>query len=189
MKKLLIVNGSPRKNGSDAIMTAKAAEIASKYGYESETVYAYDLKLNGCMACMACKKTGRCAQKDCMNEMLEKIKDSDMIIFATPVYCLAETGPMKTFVDRMYPMFRMDPDGTVETDIGKVKKVSVIVTCGAPDGNMTFTNILVRYANMMKMFKVTDFSGTVIPSANPATVLESGFAKDYFGELEFQLEM
>ena len=189
MKKLLIINGSPRKNGSDAKVCVEVSKIASKYGYESETLWAYDLGIGGCKACMACKKTQRCVQKDGMNEVLDKIKESDMLLFATPVYFLAETGPIKTFFDRMYPLMMMNPDRTVTSFIGKVKKASIVITCGAPDGNMVFANMVTRFVNVMKMYNVTDVSGVVIPAANPDTVLESPFAKDYFEGLEYQFEM
>ena len=189
MSKLLVINGSPRKNGSDAAMVKKAVEMAEKYGYESEILWAYDLDLNGCRACMACKKTGECVQKDGMNDVIAKIRDSDMILFATPVYFLAETGPIKTFIDRMYPMMRMNPDRTISHNVGKLKKASVIVTCGAPDGNMVFANILTRFFNVLKMFGVTDVSGGIVPGAMPDTVLDSPYAKEYFSNLEFQLEM
>ena len=86
MKKLLIINGSPRKKGCDARVCEEISRLASKYGYESETVWAYDLDIRGCRACMACKSTQKCVQKDCMNDILDKIKASDMLLFATPVY-------------------------------------------------------------------------------------------------------
>ena len=189
MKKLLIINGSPRKKGCDALVCEKLSEVASKYGYESETLWAYDLGIGGCKACMACKSTQKCVQKDGMNDILDKIKGADMLLFATPVYFHAETGPFKTFIDRMYPLMKMNPDRTVTSFIGNVKKAAIVVTCGAPDGNMTFGNIVSRFMNVMKMYGVTDVSGVVIPSANPDTILESGFLKDYIGEFEFQLEM
>lgn len=189
MKKLLIVNGSPRKNGSDAKICEQISKVAADNGYESETVWVYDLGLNGCRGCMACKKTQKCVQKDGMNEILDKIRESDMLVFATPVYFHAETGPMKTFIDRMYPLMLMNPDRTVTSFIGNVKKASILVTCGAPDGNMTFANIITRFVNVMKMYHVTDITSGIIPAANPDTVMESRFVKDYFEGLSFQLEM
>ncbi len=189
MKKLLIVNGSPRKQGCDAKVCEEVAKLAAKHGYESETVWAYDLGIGGCRACMACKSTQKCVQKDCMNDILAKIQDADMLLLATPVYFHAETGPLKTFVDRMYPLMRMEPDRTCTSFIGKVKKAAIVVTCGAPDGNMTFANIVTRYMGVLKMYGVTDVSGVVIPMANPDTILESSFLKDYLAEVDFQLEM
>lgn len=188
MAKLLIINGSPRKNGSDAKVAAKAAEIASEYGYESERVDVYDLRLNGCMACGACKKTGRCVQKDGMNDLIAKIRDSDMLLLATPVYFGAETGPMKTFIDRLYALTSVDADGNKVRDIGKVKKVSTLFTCGAPEGNMTYANLLAHFVAVFKAYGVTDTSGVVIPAADPATVLDSDYANGYFETLRFQLE-
>ena len=189
MKKLLIINGSPRKKGCDARVCEEISRLASKYGYESETVWAYDLDIRGCRACMACKSTQKCVQKDCMNDILDKIKASDMLLFATPVYFNGETGPMKTFLDRMYPLMRMNPDRTTTSFIGNVKKASIVVCCGAPDGNMLYANIIAKFMNVLKKFGVTDVSGTVIPSGNPDTVLDSSFCKSYLGEIEFQLEM
>lgn len=189
MKKLLIINGSPRKKGSDAVVCDIISKMVEEHGYESETIWAYDLGIGGCKACMACKSTQKCVQKDCMNDMLEKIKDADMLLLATPVYFLAETGPFKNFIDRMYPLMRMNPDRSVTTFTGKPKKAAIVVTCGAPDGNMIFANIVTRYVNVLKMFGITDVSGAVIPAANPDTVAESPYLKDYLPQIEFQLEM
>ena len=188
-KKLLIVNGSPRKNGVDAAIAKLIADHVKEQGYETEIVNICEMKIGGCRACMACKKTQRCVQKDCMNDILDKIRESDMLLFATPVYFLSETGPFRTFMDRMYPLMLMNPDRTVTSFIGNVKKAAIIVTCGAPDGNMKFANIVAKFINVMKMYNVTDASGFIIPGANPDTVMESPFTKDCLDGLSFQFEM
>ena len=108
MKKLLIINGSPRKNGCDAKICAAASELASKYGYESETIWAYDLDLGGCRACMACKKTQKCVQKDDAVEITEKVKNADTLVFTTPIYYYEMSGQMKTLLDRANPLFVAD---------------------------------------------------------------------------------
>lgn len=189
MKKLMIVNGSPRRNGCDAILASEASRMASEHGYESETVNVYDLNLNGCKGCMGCKKTGRCVQKDGMNDILDRIRGSDMLLLTTPVYFSGETGPFKTFIDRMYPCVTFDDDGNRMASLGNVSKVSIAVICGKPDGNMTYANIMTRYIGVMKMFGVTDAAGAVIPGVEPSTILESGYAKDFLEGFEFQIEM
>ncbi len=186
MKKLLMVNGSPRKNGSDTVICNAIADMAKKYDYESETVYVNDLDIRGCQACMACKSTGSCVQNDRMNEMIDRIKDSDMVLFAMPVYFGAESAQMKTFIDRLYPIFK--EMGTVP-DMGKLKKASVVATCGAPDGNMTYGSIISRYMHVLKSMGIVDVSGAVIPGADPETLLEKEFVKDFLDSVEFQLEM
>lgn len=189
MKKLLIVNGSPRKNGSCATITQKVSELASKFDYETENVFVYDLGIGGCKGCNACKKSGSCVQKDCMNDMIAKIRESDMVLFATPVYYAAETGPLKTFVDRLYPMTQFNEEGQMVTDVGKVSKGSVLVAAGAPNGNMLYANVVTRFIDLMRKWGVIDVSGAVIPAADQPNVLESDFVRDYLGEVEFQLEM
>ena len=94
-KKLLIVNGSPRKNGVDAAIAKLIAERVKGHDYETEIVDICGMKINGCRACMACKKTGRCAQDDDMIKMYDKIRACDMLILASPIYFGAESGQMK----------------------------------------------------------------------------------------------
>lgn len=186
MKKLLMVNGSPRKNGSDTVVCNAVADMAKRFDYESEIVYVNDLDIRGCQACMACKSTGRCVQKDPMNEMIDRIRGSDMVLFATPIYFGAETAQMKTFIDRLYPMFK--EAGSVP-DVGKLSKASIVVTCGTPDGHMTYGNVISRYMHVLKSMGIIDVSGAVIPGAEPDTVLEKEFTKDFISSVEFQLEM
>ena len=84
-KKLLIVNGSPRKNGVDAAIAKLIADRVKEHGYETEIVNICEMKIGGCRACMVCKKTGKCAQDDDMIQMYERIRSSDMLILASPV--------------------------------------------------------------------------------------------------------
>lgn len=189
MKKLLIINGSPRSDGCNAKLASKASEIASKKDYETEIVNVYDLNLNGCRGCMGCKKTGRCVQKDGMNDVIDRIRESDMLLLTTPVYFSAETGPFKTFVDRLYPCVTFDDDGNRKASLGKVSKISIAVICGKPDGNMTYANIITRYISVMKSFGIVDANGAVIPGAQPDTILESGYARDFLDGFDFQIEM
>ncbi|MBR7123418.1 MAG: flavodoxin family protein [Candidatus Methanomethylophilaceae archaeon] len=186
MKKLLMINGSPRKNGSDTVVCDAISEMAKRYDYESETVYVNDLDIKGCQACMACKKTGKCVQKDCMNDMIDRLKGSDMVLFAMPVYFGAESAQMKTFIDRLYPIFK--EMGTVP-DMGKLKKASVVATCGAPDGHMTYGSIISRYMHVLKSMGIVDVSGAVLPGAEPENILEKEFVQDFLSSVEFQLEM
>ena len=144
--RMTVFNGSPRKNGSDARILEEAVRTAEGMGYECETIDVYSLGIGGCRACMACKKTGNCVQKDGMNEILEKIRSSDIIVLASPIYFGAEAGPMKILMDRMYPMVGTH-DGSRKPDVGVLKKVNVLLTCADPKGAMTYGSILSRYVS------------------------------------------
>lgn len=116
MSRLLIINGSPRKDGVDAKIGQMIAERMKGYDYDAEAVNINDLNIRGCQACMSCKKTGKCAQNDDMTVLYDKIRGSDMLILCSPIYFGAETGQMKTFVDRMYAPWsstRMDRDSSI----------------------------------------------------------------------------
>ena len=187
-KKLLIVNGSPRKNGLDAAIAGMIAECVKKYDYETEIVNICDMRIGGCRACMACKKTGRCAQDDDMIPMYDKIRSSDMLILASPIYFGAESGQMKCFIDRFYSMVR-NQDGQRFVNFGNVTKASVLLTCGAPDGAMSYGGILARITKTLKSMGVPDLSGTIVAGIGPDKAAESEIVKDYLESLEFQLEM
>jgi len=187
-KKLLIVNGSPRKNGVDAVIAKMIAETGKKYDYESEVVNICDMEINGCRACMYCKKNEGCAQKDDMTQMIEKIRSSDMIVLASPIYFGAETGQMKCFIDRFYSMVRMQ-DGQRFVNFGTATKGSVLLTCGAKDGAMTYGGVLARLSKTLKSMGVNDLSGTIIAGIGAEEAEGSDIVKDYIQSIEFQLEM
>ena len=188
MSRLLIVNGSPRKDGVDAAIGKMIAERLSGFGYETEFVDLNELQIRGCQACMACKRTGKCAQNDDMIPLYDKIRASDMLILCSPIYYGAETGQMKTFIDRFYAMV-IEKDGQRFVNFGDVKKASILLTCGAPDGYMTYGGVLSSLTNTLKSMGVPDLSGTIICGLTPDEVSTSGKVNDYLDSLEFQAEM
>ena len=187
-KKLLIVNGSPRNNGLDAAIGKMIAATAKNYDYETEIANICDMRINGCRACMYCKTNEGCAQKDDMTQMYEKIRESDMIVLASPIYFGAESGQMKCFVDRFYSMVRHQ-DGQRLVNFGKATKGSVLLTCGAKDGAMTYGGVLARMSKVLKSMGVSDLSGTIIAGLTAEEAKGSDIVKDYIQSIEFQLEM
>ncbi len=187
MSKLLIINGSPRRDGVDAAISKMIADDKN-INYETEIVNVAFLNINACKACMSCKKTGGCAQIDDMCQLYDKIRNSDALILAAPIYFGAECAQMKTFIDRLYAMISIK-DGKMSANIGNVKKASILLTCGAPDGNMKYGGVLARLTNTVKSMGVLDFSGSIVCGVSPEQVGDSKSVKDYIEALEFQLEM
>ncbi len=104
--KVLAVNGSPRSNWNTATLLRKALEGAASEGAETEFIHLYDLDFKGCQSCFACKSIGgkgygRCARKDDITPVLEKVKETDGIILGSPVYLGAVTGSMRSFLERL----------------------------------------------------------------------------------------
>jgi len=105
MKNVLIIAGSPRKGGNSDILAEAFASGARDGGNLTEIVYLRDWHLGYCQGCYACEKTGKCFQKDGMNELCEKILAADVLAFATPVYFYNMSGQMKVFIDRLVPIY------------------------------------------------------------------------------------
>lgn len=107
MKKIIIIDGGPRKNFNTALMLQKFAEGATSVSSEVEvkTVRLYGLDYKGCMSCMACKIKGRasniCKFKDALTPVLEEIAQADGLVLGSPIYFGDVTGQMRTFLERL----------------------------------------------------------------------------------------
>ena len=107
MKKIIIIDGGPRKNFNTASMLQKVGEGASSVSNEIEVklVRLYELDYKGCMSCMACKIKGKasniCKFKDALTPLLEKIAQADGLVLGSPIYFGDVTGQMRTFLERL----------------------------------------------------------------------------------------
>lgn len=100
------INGSPRKQWNTATLVAKALEGAAAQGAETELVHLYDLDFKGCTSCFACKTRGgksygRCAMKDGLTPVLDKIATADALVIGSPVYFGSVTGETRSFMERL----------------------------------------------------------------------------------------
>jgi len=118
--KIIAVNGSPRKKWNTATLLEKAMEGASSRGAEVELVHLYDLDYKGCISCFACKTKGgpsygKCAVKDDLAPLLEKIANVDALILGSPIYYGTVTGEMRSFMERLFFPYGTytDPPGTL----------------------------------------------------------------------------
>lgn len=130
MKKVLILEGSPRPNGNSCILSDEFARGAEEAGCSVEKVLVARKKLSGCLGCNACYRNGGvCVQKDDMEEIRAKMLEADVIVLASPIYFYSMTAQMKTLIDRTYAFF---------SEL-KGKTFYFLTTCGAPDTAFTET--------------------------------------------------
>jgi len=134
MRKVTILIGSPRKNGSTRILASEAERGLKKQGIETETVFLNDLKIKGCQACYWCKQNdvADCAVKDDMQRIHRLVQESDGIIVASPIYFSGVTAQSKAWLDRMFPYINMN----LVPKLPKIKKVSFIFTQNQPDARL-----------------------------------------------------
>lgn len=100
-KNVLILSGSPRKNGNSATLCQQFAKGGEEAGNKVELIYLRDKKIGYCIACYHCKKEGICRIQDDMAEILEKMDKADVIVLASPVYFYSINAQMKALIDRV----------------------------------------------------------------------------------------
>jgi multimeric flavodoxin WrbA len=103
--KVIAINGSPRKKWNTATLLEKALEGAASEDAETEIIHLYDLNFKGCTSCFACKlkdgkSYGKCAMKDELTPVLERLKDADAVVLGSPIYLGNSTGEMRSFMER-----------------------------------------------------------------------------------------
>lgn len=107
MKNVLVISTSLRKGNSNAL-AEKFAEGAKGAGNNVEIVSLVGKNISFCRGCFACLSKGKCVINDDANEITEKMKNADVIAFATPVYYYSMSGQMKTLIDRANSLYDSD---------------------------------------------------------------------------------
>jgi len=108
MKNVVVVTSSPRKDGNSEILAKSFAQGASDSGHNVKFVAVRDIDLKFCSGCMYCQSHGACVLKDGMNSLYEDFQNADVLVFASPVYYYSVSGQLKTFLDRLNPLYPRD---------------------------------------------------------------------------------
>ena len=100
--KILVLTGSPRKNGNSATLADNFIKGAQEAGHHIERFDAAFKKVHSCVACNHCGMDGDCIFNDDFNFVREHIVDADAVVFATPMYYFGISAQLKTVIDRFY---------------------------------------------------------------------------------------
>lgn len=107
-KNIVIISSSPRKGGNSDTMADEFLRGAVEAGNTVEKINIRDIELKFCIGCLSCQRTGKCVLRDDMNALYDTVQRADILVFATPVYYYGMTGQLKTFLDRLNPLFSKD---------------------------------------------------------------------------------
>ena len=159
--KVYAINGSPRKNNNTAILLNKALEgiKVSNPNAEVEIINLYDLNYTGCKSCFACKRLGgksygKCAIKDGLHEVLEKLSTADGIIFGSPIYFGTITPGLHALLERfIFQYLTYDKNYTMTAP--KKMPTAFIYTMNAPKGYAKSTDYLSKINNFEAMVELT----------------------------------
>jgi multimeric flavodoxin WrbA len=105
-KKILLVMGSPRKEGNSATLAKQVAAGAQATGAKVETLYLYTMNIQPCTACDACReeRDKDCVIDDDMETLYPKLRQADALVIASPIYWFTVSAQTKLFMDRWYAL-------------------------------------------------------------------------------------
>ena len=106
--KVLLVNGSPRKEGNTALALKEMEKVFATEGIETVTVQVGSQNVRGCIACGKCRELGKCIFDDVVNEYAKVFEECDGIVVGSPVYYASANATLIAFLDRMFYSTRFD---------------------------------------------------------------------------------
>ncbi|WP_297569869.1 flavodoxin family protein [uncultured Anaerovibrio sp.] len=152
--KILVFNGSPKKDKSDTMHITRAflAGIKEKISPEVKVINVIDSHIEYCRGCFTCKLNGgTCVYDDDMKMILLEIIASDLLIFNFPLYCYGMPAPLKALVDRTLPLssMRMKWDGNRYIHVGQADfshlHYLMICGCGFPNSRNNFEPMVAQF--------------------------------------------
>lgn len=100
--KVLLINGSPKAKGCIHTALEIAAKELNAMGIETEEIHVGNKDIRGCIACLSCRKTGKCVFDDLVNETAPKLAAADGIVIGSPVYYGGPNGTVMSFMQRLF---------------------------------------------------------------------------------------
>lgn len=106
--KVVVISTSLRTNSNSDALANEFIHGAQDAGHDVEKISLTDKNIQFCKGCLACQKLGKCVIKDDVNDIMAKVLDADVVVWATPIYYYEMSGQMKTLIDRMNAMYSQE---------------------------------------------------------------------------------
>lgn len=100
--KVLMINGSPHKEGNTYIALHEMEKIFQQENIETEIIHIGNKDIRGCIACNSCKENGRCVFNDIVNETASLFELCDGLVIASPVYYASANATLVALLDRLF---------------------------------------------------------------------------------------
>ncbi|MBR0415538.1 MAG: flavodoxin family protein [Clostridia bacterium] len=139
--KVLLINGSPHAKGCTWRALTEIQRSLQKEDVDSEIIHIGNQDIRGCVACMSCRKNGKCVFDDIVNETAEKFKEADGFVIGSPVYYASANATAVAFMDRLF----------YSTPFDKAWKVGAAVSSARRGGNSATFDELNKYFTISGM--------------------------------------
>jgi len=145
------------EEGNTAMILHPFLDGMLEAGSDVEVFYTRKLKIGACNGDMSCwfVNPGTCGQKDDMQMLLPKLKEADVIVWASPVYYAGVTGPLKNLMDRQLPLY-------LQGGQAKPQKAVLVSSCGAWELSMFDPLLLQMKAIYNRPDESSDFAGALL---------------------------
>ena len=100
--KVLMINGSPRREGNTYIALREMENIFTQEGIATEIVHIGNQDIRGCIACGSCYEKGKCVFEDAVNETAAKFEECDGLVVGSPVYYASANATLIAYLDRLF---------------------------------------------------------------------------------------
>ena len=110
MKRIVVIQGGGRPKGNTAQLVDSFKRGAEEAGHSVEVISLLRHEVKGCLGCNACRYGKPCVQKDGFNDLVPKIKEADLLVFASPLYFWTVSSRIKAFIERFYCIAEKDPN-------------------------------------------------------------------------------
>lgn len=162
--KVLLINGSPKKDGNTATALHEVEKTLQNEGIETEMVHVGHKMVHGCIACNRCAETGRCAFDDIVNEVAPRFEAADGIVVGSPVYYASPAGTLLSFLDRLFYSSRFD----------KSMKVGAAVAVARRGGTTATFDVLNKYFTISNMPIAPSQYWNSVHGRTPGEALQDG---------------
>lgn len=162
--KVLLVNGSPHKEGCTYTALCEVSKALNDNGVDTDIFWIGNKAISGCIACKKCKDNNKCIFNDSVNEFLDIAGDYDGFVFGSPVHWGAASGAMTAFMDRVFYT-----DLNAGGDRFRLKPAAAVISARRAGTTATWDQ-LNKYFGLMQMPIVTSRYWNMVHGTNPDEV-------------------
>lgn len=171
----VILFGSPRKDGNTIQIVNALSEAMKNKGHNVRTLYLNDMNIRPCQGCYACLPKGKCRINDDMKDIRKYMAESDLIVYATPIYWFGPSGQLKLVMDRSIAFMDKEYNSRL-----KGKKVVTLMTCGDENAD-TFRPSIDMFQKTFDLLGFIHGGSVEVPGCVDGKKIEATFIKKVKG--------